>query len=69
MLRNFSDSSFNSLILNCDSKLSAGAIVPLFWPGSAVVRQCHEVRAAVPQVEFDESLSVCFDRPIHPPLG
>ena len=26
-------------------------------------------RAAVPQGEFDKSLSVCFDRPIHPPLG
>ena len=24
-------------------------------------------RAAVPQGEFDKSLSVCFDRPIHPP--
>ena len=23
----------------------------------------------MPQVEFDESLSVCFNRPIHPPLG
>ena len=23
----------------------------------------------MPQGEFDKSLSVCFDRPIHPPLG
>ena len=65
-LRNFSDSSLHSLILNYDSKLSTGAVVPLFWPDSAVVRQCHEVRAAVPQVEFDKSLSFCFDRPIYP---
>ena len=37
-LRNFSNLSFRSLILNYDSKLSAGAAVPLFCPGSATVR-------------------------------
>ena len=60
-LRNFSDLSFRSLVLNCDSKLSTGPAVPLF--GLAVPPS----RAVVPQGEFDKSLSVCFDRPIHPP--
>ena len=38
------------------------------------VRQCRcfgpvvpPSRAAVPQGEFDKSLSACFDKPIHPP--
>ena len=40
------------------------------------VRQCRcsgptvpPSRAAVPQGEFDKSLSICFDRPIHPGDG
>ena len=52
-LGNFSDLSFRSWILNYDSKLSACPAVPLS-------------RAVVPLGEFDKSLSVCFDRPIHP---
>jgi len=37
-LRNFSDLSFRSLILNYNSKLSAGAAVSLFWSDSAALQ-------------------------------
>ena len=46
--------------MNRDSKLSAGAAALLFWYGAP------PSRAAVPQGEFYKSLSVYFNRPIHP---
>ena len=48
--------------MNCDSKLSAGAAVPLLWSGSATVQQCRRVNLIKVSVFILTGL-------FNPPLG